>query len=729
MFRYIRLLVLAGLVGGVLAGAGLAYLLTRNLPSLEGLEDLRFAANSTLFARDGTPIASVAPVEDGRNVSRMLVKLSDVSPAAVAAVVASEDRRFFQHYGVDFVRLFGGLYYTLRGDLQGGSTISTQVIKNTLLKDLAGVRGLERKLKEFPLALELERRYSKEEILEMYLNVIPWGSNAQGIQAAAQAYFDKDASALTLAEGAYLAVLIPGPNDRYKDLKGSRTRMRRLLDSMVKDGWISQQDATAALKEPLVPKGWQAAYDASSNLVASKLVDPRAVDAPGLEVFSAQHFVLEVRKFLRQSNITGKGGLKIYTTLDPRMQAAAERAVTGVRLPVGAELALAAMDPETGEVYAMVGARPGTEGEFNRATQAWRSPGSAIKPFVYGTALEAGWTQADMVRDSEFVYPDPSQPGGVYKPKNFSGKFLNTSVTIRYALDQSLNIPAIRTAEAIGVKRLGDKLQLAGFRLTNGPSLANAIGGGAEITPVGLAAAYAAFVNGGYRVEPQLVLRVVDAGGLEVYRPEPKRLLLFSPQVAYMVWDMLKGYVYDLGKGSLARGAAIQGRIVGGKTGTSNLAKDLWFAGASRGLVATLWVGRDDNKPQRWRNGSEPSSSTVNPAIWRAFVEEALRGRPSGDFSQPSGLAYAKVDLMSGLASSTGVNMLFTKEKAYQFRLPEPPPEAAPASALPADAPTGPMVLISIDKTTGCLAAPDTPPERTTRIQVPEDKVKSYQCN
>ncbi|ADD28403.1 transglycosylase domain-containing protein [Meiothermus ruber] len=745
LLQVLRLVLLAGFLGALGAAGYVTWLLLRDLPSLETLEDLRFTATSTFYTRDGIPIADLASVEDGRAIARQLVRLSEVSPAAAVAVVVSEDQRFFRHYGIDFIRLLGGVYYTLRGDLQGGSTITTQVVKNTLLRDLAlerrGISGLERKLKEFPLAIQVERRYSKEEILEMYLNVVPWGGNAQGIWAAAQAYFGKEPSELNLAEGAYLAVLIPAPNTRYLDFSSTRRRMRVLLNNMVSEGWISQSEADAAWRYKLVPKGWEVEYDDNGNLKNAKLVDPSVRIVPERNVRLAPYFVYEVQRYLKEKigadKLREQGGLRIITTLDLRMQTAAEKAVTGRRLPDQAQLALVGLEPNSGEVLAMVGARPGTEGEFNRATQAWRSPGSAIKPFTYGVALEAGWTQATTVRDSPIEYRTPQ---GVWRPKNFDGRYLDRPVSIRYALDRSLNLPAIRTAEAIGVQRLGDKLRTAGFRLTgNMAVLANAIGGGAEITPMGLAAAYASFVNGGYWVEPRLVLRVEDSNGRIIYQPETKKVLLWSPQVAYQIWDMLKGYVYDVPPGfssSLASAARIPGRIVGGKTGTSDEAIDLWFAGATRGLVATLWVGRDDHKPQRM-GGVEPSSSVVNPPIWRDFVEQALRGRPAGDFPQPSGLATATFDLLTGNISSSGVAALFPARQVQRTQvagaqsavLDVPPQPTYIARPGPALASGRAYLTIAVNRVTGCLASPETPTAQVAWLQVPEARIGDYRCN
>jgi TrmH family RNA methyltransferase len=275
------------------------------------------------------------------------------------------------------------------------------------------------------------------------------------------------------------------------------------------------------------------------------------------------------------------------------------------------------------------------------------------------------------VPDRPLEFPDPSQPGGVWRPKNFSGAFLNRSITLRYALDLSLNLPAIYTAHQVGVEKVAEKLAQAGFAVRY-PTLAIAIGG-ASITPLDLAAAYAAFVNGGYRVAPIFVARVEDARGEVLYRATPERRLLFDPLVAYQGWDLLKGYVYDLGEKGLAKGARIPGRVVGGKTGTTNEARDLWFAGVTRGLSAVVWVGRDDNRPLRM-GGREPSSSVVNPPIWRDFVAEALRGRPGQDFPLPPGLVRARVDLLSGYPSAEGVEMVFPEGKAPAPRLPRSPP-------------------------------------------------------
>jgi len=723
--RYIKLLILALLLGVVLAGIIVVRGWTKDLPSLEALENLRLTSTTTVYASDGTPIAQLASEENGMSINRMLVKLDDVSPAAVAAIVASEDRRFFHHYGVDWFRIAGAFWQTLRGNLQGGSSISVQVIKNTLLRNLSGVRSIERKFKEIPLAIELERRYTKEEILEMYLNVSFWGGNLWGIRAASEAYFGKDPGELTLAEGAYLAALIPGPNARYRDLQRVRRRIKVLLSQMVDDGWITQEMADAAWLEPLVPNGWKAEYDSEGNLKTAELIDPSANTLPDLVVEVAPHFIYEIRKQLIErfgrAKVFGQGGLRVYTSLDVEMQRAAEEAATLAQkrgLPEGAQLALVGLNPETGEVYAMLGALPSTKGEFNRATQlgdgAGRSPGSSIKPFVYTLALANGWSQASMVEDKEVSFPDPTQPGGVWKPKNYDGTFMNRAITIRYAMDRSLNVPAILTADSLGVQKLAAGLRTAGFKVAKTPGLSIAIGGGVGATPLQMAASYASFVNGGWRVEPQLIRRVEDANGRLLYESRPLKSRLWNPEVAYLGWDMLKGYVYDedpLGRANLAWRARIPGRVVGGKTGTSNNARDLWFAGVTRGMSAVVWVGRDDNQPMKM-NGREPSSSVVNPPIWKDFVENAMRGRPAGDFPAPEGLTKAKMDLLSGEASDAGMPAYFRAGRA----------------PVQASLPMGVSVFLGLEPNRDCIAGPQWPPEQLRWKAVPPTEVSRYRC-
>ncbi len=297
------------------------------------------------------------------------------------------------------------------------------MIKNTLLKELAQARSLERKFKEWALALELERRYTKEEILEMYLNVVPWGGNAVGIKGAAEAYFGKDPAALTLAEGLYLASLIPAPNARYQDLKGVRERMRLLLDQMVAEGWVSPEVAEAAWREPLAPKGWEVRYDGEGNLQEARLIDPEARILRQLDYRMAPHFVLEVRRFLEarfgKEKVYGEGGLKVYTTLDPAMQRAAEAAAKGARLPEGAELAIVGLDPETGEVLALVGGLDGRGMSTTGPSGPCATPGVRSNPSSTPPPWRRAGPRPPWFPTAPWSFPIPARREGFGGPKTF----------------------------------------------------------------------------------------------------------------------------------------------------------------------------------------------------------------------------------------------------------------------------------------------------------------------
>ncbi len=704
MRGFVALVLLTLAVLGVVALRWLA-----EMPDISQLENLRLTGSTTLYSQGGTPIATLAAVDSQNNagIYRTVVGLSGVSPALVSAVVFSEDKSYYQQYGIDPLRILRAALYdvvNLGQNPQGASTISTQVIKNTLLVRLALQRSLKRKLQDAVLAIQLNRLYSKDEILQMYLNIVPWGGNAIGIAAAARAYFGKSPAELNLAEGLYLAKLIPAPNYYYYHLRIIRNQIKYVLSRMVAAGWISQAQSDAAWRYPLIPKGWAVKYDTNGNLLQATLKDSDARIIPNLAVDIAPRFVYAVRNELVRrfgnERVFGQGGLKVYTTLNLGMQSAAEAAARKAKLPPKAQMALVGLDPQTGAVRAMLGATLGTRGQFNRATQAWRSPGSSIKPFVYGTALENGWTQANTVMDSKLTYPDPTSPGGMYEPHDFTRTFYNRALTIRYAMDQSLNIPAIRTGLAVGLPKIAATLKAADFVVPAHPGPSISIGA-VQISPMEMAGSYASFINGGYRVQPYLIQKVEDASGQVIYQATVQKTRLWSPQVTYLIWNMLQGYVYDLGNHSLAGLARIPGRVIGGKTGTSNGARDLWFSGLTPGLSAVIWVGRDDDKPMRYSWGGAPSSSVVNPPIWRDFVEGALRGYSGNLPAVPAGLVQHRINLQTGVPDSKGVEVYFRAKLA---------PNALAAGSTP----LGVSNLVPFDLDTGCPAGPFTPPNRLT---------------
>ncbi len=347
-------------VGSLFGASALRW--AQELPSLDGLDALEFTATSQVFARDGTQIGQIVPVvgEDRASTNRIPVSLDEISPAAMQAIIAYEDSDFFRHYGFDIFAVARAFYEEFFGNAdRGGSTITTQVVKNTVLFDLRSDRSLERKAKELMLAVELERRLTKAEILQRYVNVVYWGGNVYGIRAAAQTYFGKDPTQLTLAEGLYLARLIPAPNPRHEDFVGTRASMRQVLTSMVRDGTISQAAADRAWRERLQPLGWRVTYDGQGEVVEAERTGDEVVVQSSLSSDLSRHVLIHVRNFLLDrfgdAVVFGQGGLRVFTTIDVQAQRAANAAAIAADLPAGAQLAIVGLDPATGGILAMVG--------------------------------------------------------------------------------------------------------------------------------------------------------------------------------------------------------------------------------------------------------------------------------------------------------------------------------------------------------------------------------------
>jgi len=678
------------------AGVGAVFMTwVSDLPELSPLDNLEFTSTSRVLARDGSPIGFITAGEQ----NRIPVPLEEISPAALAAIVAKEDGAFFRHFGLDPQGILRGLIVTLTTPrTEGGSTITQQVVKQLLLYDIAGERSIERKIKEFVLAVELERRFTKEEILHRYVNVAFWGGNSYGIKAAAEAYFSKHPLNLTLAEGAYLAALLSAPNTRYLNLRQTREVMRQILEEMVREGWITRSDADQAWLEKLVPNGWEATYDARGELVESRLVDPRRTIVEDLAVNFAPHVAFEVRQTLVRElgaqRLFGAGGLNIYTTIDVRAQEIAERAAREASLPAGTELAIVAVEPSTGEILAMIGERPKSaepRGEFNRALQAMRSSGSAFKPLVYATALEMGFTQAQTILDEDVTFPDPSLPGGVWQPRNFDRR-THGLVTLRYALNQSFNIPAVKVMNLISPAAVLDRARQLGFGANFQPTLSMALGA-YEALPVQMVGAYAAFANQGMWIEPHLIRRVEDSNGQLVWQPTVRQRRVFEARTAYLITDMLIAAVNE----GIAPRARIPGREVAGKTGTSQNNADIWFVGYTPEVAAAVWVGRDDNTPVVDATGRPISSSVIPPPIWRAFTEAYLRGRPPRAFARPSGIVTRRIDLVTGL-----LDPLNGREAAFLSGT-EPTRSVDPPRAF--------LVSIPFDRETLTFATEETPAE------------------
>jgi penicillin-binding protein 1A len=623
-----------------------------------------FTATSQVYDRNGTLIGNILPYigDDRATTNRIPVTLEQVSPAALQAIIAYEDDEYFVHYGFDLPGIAKAFYEQFLGSQgRGGSSITTQVIKNELLQEQASDRSLERKVKELMLAVELERRLTKPEILQRYINVVFWGGNVYGIQAASQAYFKKSPIDLTLTEGLYLARLIPSPNARHNKDEFSVTRasMRTTLDRMVATGMISQEAADRAWREDIQPTGWAVQYDDSGNLISA---DRTGAEITAQTTISTSDIIYTqinnaVRDWIGDKYGPGllqQGGLKIYTTIDPQAQRAAEDASLNAEVPPGAQLAFVGLDPATGEVLAMMGEKR-VAGQaplpLNRALQSYRQPGSSFKPIAYATAMEvAGFTQATVLVDQPTSFKVPGQED--YAPRNHDNTFKG-SMTVRQALNISRNIPAIKAMEAATPEAVVARARELGYENIE-PIWSLALGS-IEVTPYQHAAAYGAFANGGVKMEPYYVQRIENANGSVLYEATPRSTRVWSSEVAYAILDTLHGNVAD--SGAFSRRAAIEGRWVAGKTGTTNFNKDIWFVGVTPGMVSAVWIGFDDyaDLPKeidraltRERDG-DVNSSRQPVFIWHDFVEAALRGKniPT-EFTPPESITFASRDLTSG---------------------------------------------------------------------------------
>jgi penicillin-binding protein 1A len=595
----------------IITGAGLGFLTAsiHTMPSLK--DDIRPAASSQIYDINGKLINTVHSVEN-----RVPVSINKIPKNLQNAFVAAEDARFYQHIGIDPRGILRAVWSNItdRGVSEGGSTITQQLAKNALLSQ---DRTLKRKIQEAILALQIERQYSKNEILELYLNQIYFGQGAYGVQSAAMVYFGKNVEDLSLAECAMLAGIPKSPNyySPFNNLKAATERQTTVLEQMVKYNFIDAATSTQAMNTKLK--------------LASRTAQPDSKNK------TASYFVEYVTQSLIDkygADAVYKDGLKIYTTLDLDMQEAAEEAMqklpsvrtdsNGLQQPQGA---LVAIDPRTGYIKAMVGGRG--DDQFNRAVLAERQPGSAFKPFVYLAALESGMTPSTMIEDSKISF-------GNWTPMNYDEKF-HGPVSLRSALEQSLNVPTVKIANQTGVDKPLYYAQQMGISTlvlqgsTNDRNLAMALGGLTRgVTPLELASAYGVLANQGVHVDPITVIKIVDRTGKVLEQVVPKERAVVNERSAYILTDMLRG-VLNNGTGT----AANIGRPAAGKTGTTSDYKDAWFVGFTPDLVASVWIGYDTDG---YLNGI--TGGGLPATIWRAFMQKALAKIPARDFFKPSGV-------------------------------------------------------------------------------------------
>ncbi len=738
--KFLGAFILAALLAGLGVAATYGTQWARTLPDFRALDTLNLGATTRVYARDNSPLGTLVPKVGDQSVSRTLVKLDEISPYMTAAIITNEDRRFFEHYGLDpygILRQFRRLSQS--ENVQGGSTLTNQLVRNTLLYDEYRLaRTPDRKIKEWMLSVQVERAFTKEEILQDYLNAIYWGDGGPvelyGIYAAAQAYFGKTPRDLNLAQSVYLTTLVPSPRGRYTNYADQRIYMKSLLTRMVQDKWISQAQADAAWKEDLRPRGWQVAYDASGKLTSGKLTDPTAIYQKAVTTVRAPYFVQQVEqelvRRLGRDKVYSSGGLRVYTTLDPKLQSAVEQASLRASIPYNTTLAAVISDPYTGDVLGMVGQklRSGVKApEWNNAAQGQRQIGSTIKPLLYTTALSTGkFTQLSQRDDKPISFPCPTCKDGAYAPKDFEGEMTYRSMTLREALDRSLNLPTVRIADEVGLPTFFGKLGELGIPPNDGTGLAAALGA-VETTPVKMAAAYAPFANGGVYHAPRYITRVTTARGEVLYDvandvERPHRV--WSPQVAYLGLDMIQGVVNDLGtrQGGFSEPARIEGWPVGGKTGTSNGPKDLWFVGVNPYYVGAVWIGIQQGGDMAYNI----YSGVWAPPIWHDMMVGALRGKTPRTFGPPPpGVITAPLPPIGPL-QNVQVALL---DPSYQDaadtaieRLPERPQyqEVSLGGSDPA------TTIIYVDKNTGRLATEFTSPDDIAPRRVYRSQLQDY---
>ena len=570
---------------------------------------------------------------------RRVVKLADVPPLVVKAILAIEDERFYSHYGIDPVALLRAIWVNLRsgGVVQGGSTLTQQLMKNFFLSD---ERKFTRKAKEAIMALITERKYSKNEILENYLNEIYLGQKGSqgifGVSEAAQFYFSKPLSDLTMGEVALLAGLIRAPNklSPYRSVDAATKRRNVVLGKLVDDKIISRKQYDAALHEAL------------SHRELVKVTN----DAP----FYVDFLRRELAENYSNDVLTTEG-LNIFTSLDLQLQRIAERSLAeGLKKleetyanlrrkgdDDNLEGAIIVLRPQTGEIKAMVGGRSYQKSQFNRVFQAKRQPGSVFKPFVYLAALMSGadggkkFTPVTMLEDSPFTW---SYDGQEWQPGNYNDEYFGT-VTLRRALEKSLNSATARVARDVGIKRVADIAHRLGIQssLPAVPALAL---GAAEVTPLEVAVAFSTLANNGVRTRPIAVKQVMDTRGQVLEKRDVRVEKVLSPQYAFMMNYLLKG-VLDRGTADFARRWGFT-RPAAGKTGTTNDYKDAWFVGYTPDLLAVVWVGFD-NQSKLGLSGAQAALP-----IWTEFMKRATAGTPITDFVAPPGIKIVEIDPLSG---------------------------------------------------------------------------------
>lgn len=646
--------ILLGVTLAIAFALGLAYsawaLVCRGgrCPSIEVLDEYTPKQTSKLYAADGRFIAELGLER------RTLVKLGDIPQTVQNAFIYTEDKRFYSHSGVDWIGVLSALKDIARGKPRGASTITQQLAGNLFPAQInRGERTIVRKVKEARVAREIENRYSKAKILELYLNQINLGAGAYGVETAARRYFGKSVRDLNLAEAATLAALPKGP-ERYNPRRHPDRAIQRrntVIELMRENGAITAADASLAKAYPL-----QLADKVEAGQTAPYFVEwiRQQLDA----------------QFGRQLY---EQGLKVYTTLDLDMQTAAERAlerqlraIEGGRFGAYKRLtyeqyvariengeqtatgtspylqgAFMAIDPRSGGIRAMVGGRDFYDSKFNRITQALRQPGSSFKPIVYSAAVQNGRPPSYIVDDSPISVPQPGGPP--WEPQNYDFKFQGP-MPMRRALYQSRNIVAVKVGQELGVQTVINEARNFGIT-TPIPPYPSIFIGAADVLPLEMIASFTTFANLGIRPQPNAIVRVENSRGEVLWQPTPTRTQVLSASEAWIMVDMMK----DVIRRGTANGPVWQAGFTlpaGGKTGTTNDGTNVWFIGYTPDLVAGVWMGFD--RPQNIKSNAQ--GGILAAPAWTTFMTEVYRRKPAPpDWPRPDGVTTREIDATSGL--------------------------------------------------------------------------------
>ena len=646
-------------VAGIASLAALILIYGNDLPDYKKLATYAPPVATRLYASDGSLLQEYAEER------RVFIDYADLPPMLVNAFIAAEDQNFWTHPGIDVQGITRALANNaLRAmgrdaTLSGASTITQQVAKNFFL---TSDRTISRKIKEAILALRLERSFSKQHILTLYMNQIFLGARAYGVGSAALMYFNKPVSELSLAECAFLASLPKAPNNRTRAVE----RRNYVLRRMVEEGFITRAEADAAAAEEL---------NINSGFTAQMEED-------------FQYFAEDVRRQLLGTigrETLYNQGLYIKTTIVPELQRAAAAALNKELDAYNAgrseklQGAIIAMNPHTGRIVAMTGGRSFRESSFNRATQAYRQIGSTIKPFVYLAALERGYSPQTMILDAPIV--GWRENDTLWKPENYDKKFLG-DVPLRLSLETSRNVPTVRLVEQIGTQNAIQAAQRFGVYpddLKN-VNLSMALGSG-ETTLEKLVLGYSAFVNGGHAIQPKLVDYIEDRYG-RLIDGTPTQIVdwtddllppesadesepLSDPQSLYQMVSILQGAV-ERGTGKQAR---VSGHTIAGKTGTSNDVKDVWFVGFSKNLIAGVYLGFDTPKSLGRGAGSHMAAR-----VFADFMRVALANEKNQPFAVPDGMTFMRVNRRSGAAATADPDGTIIQEVFKPGQSPNPAP-------------------------------------------------------